>query len=221
MTGSRTVGLSLCFVLLVAQGFLAKETGLQEDRMAWLVGQQNFSERLPFFRDRIPIQTEQQNLSERFPFFRERIPIQTDVEDHMYLRLKVTRKIAEGEEKQNKTKLRIFFWPDTGNCSVSGQLENGVMRMNATFVVEKTKYEEGLCMTATPEVDPNGDQSVYTLPRSELLINGTATLDVTLEGNGTNMERYLATWGIIGFFVIFCALFFLVWWLLVFPGTAL
>ena len=160
-------------------------------------------------------------VNERFPFFTDRIRIQTDVKDHMYLRLKVSRKIAEGEEKQNKSKLRIFFWPDTGNCSVSGQLTNGVMRMNATFVVEKAKYEEGLCMTATREVDPNGDQSVYTLPRSELLINSAATLDVTLEGNGTDKERFVATWGVICFFTIFCVLFFLVWWLLVYPGTAL
>ena len=38
-------------------------------------------------------------------------------------------------------------------------------------LVAKTNYEEGLCMTPTPEVDPNSDQSVYTLPQSELLIN--------------------------------------------------
>ena len=197
------MGLSLFFVLLVAQGSLAQDgSGWQEDWKAWPVGEQNAT-------------------YERFPFFRDRIPIQTDVKDHMYLRLTVTRKIAEGQKKQNLTKLRIFIWPDTGNCSVSSQLTNGVMRMNATFVVEKAKYEEGLCMTATPEVDPNGDQSVYTLPRSELLINRTATLDVTLEGNGTNMERFVATWGVIGFYAIFSALFFLLWWLLVYPGTAL
>ena len=194
------------FVLFVAHGSFATQI---ENRHDVLIGQEN----------------ETYPLSERFPFFKDYIPIETDVTDHMYLSLKVTRKIAEGEEKQNETKLRIFFWPDTdGNCKVSkvnGQLTNGVMRMNATFVVEKAKYEDGLCMTATREVDPNGDQSVYTLPRSELIINSTATLDVTLEGNGSNMERYVATWGVIGFFIFFCALFFLLWWLLVYPGTAL
>jgi len=200
MRGYCTVGLTLFFVLFFAHGSFATQI---EDRQDVLIGQENETQ------------------SERFPFFKDHIPIETDVKDHMYLRLKVTRKIAEGEEKQNETKLRIFFWPDTGNCAVNGQLTNGVMRMNATFVVEKAKYEDGLCMTATREVDPNGDQSVYTLPRSELIINSTATLDVTLEGNGSNMERYVATWGVIGFFVIFCALFFLLWWLLVYPGTAL
>ena len=200
MTGSGSVGQALFFVLFVVRGSFAEQ--IEKRDLVGIGGQENAT-------------------SERFPFFTDRVPIETDVKDHMYLRLKVTRKIAKGETKQNETKLRIFFWPDTGNCSVSGQLSNGVMRMNTTFVMEKAKYKEGLCMTATPEVDPNGDQSVYTLPRSELLINSSATLDVTLEGNGTNMERYLATLGIVGFYAIFCSLFFLVWWLLVYPGTAL
>ena len=201
MSGYCTVCLTLFLALFLAQGSFAKQT---ENRVALLLGKHNVT------------------LSERFPFFTDRIQVnKTEVKDHVYLRLKIARKIAEGEEKENKTKLRIFIWPDTGNCSVSGQLTNGVMRMNATFVVEKAKYEEGLCMTATREVDPNGEQSVYTLPRSELLINSNATLDVTLEGNGTDEERYLATWGVICFYVIFCALFFLLWWLLVYPGTAL
>jgi len=200
MTCNYTVCLILFLAIFLAQGTFAKQT---EDRVALSLGKPN------------------ETLSERFPFFTDRIQVQTDVKDHMYLRLKVARKIAEGEDKENKTKLRIFFWPDTGNCAVSGQLTNGVMRMNATFVVEKAKYEEGLCMTATREVDPNGDQSVYTLPRSELLINSSATLEVTLEGNGTDMERYQATWVVICFYLSFSALFFLVWWLLVYPGTAL
>ena len=202
MTGNCTACLTLFFALLLVQGSFAQ---MPENRVAKLlqIGEQN------------------ETLSERFPFFTDRIEVKKeDVEEHTYLRLNIRRKLADGEVKENKTKLRIFFWPDTGNCSVSGQLTNGVMRMNATFVINKTLYEKGLCMTATREVDPNGDQSVYTLSRSELLINSTATLDVSLEGDGTDMERYQATWVVICFYLGFSALFFLVWWLLVYPGTA-
>ena len=93
------------------------------------------------------------------------------------------------------------------------------MRKKATFIVETAKYKDGLCMTATRDIDPNGNQSVWTLPPSKLQFN--ASYDVVLESNGTIGEWHLATWLVIGGYLVFCALFFLVWCLLVYPGTCL
>ena len=124
--------------------------------------------------------------------------------------------------------LRVFIWPNTGNCSISGQLTNGVMRKNVSFIVETSGYEKGLCMTATAEVDPLGNQTVWTLPldspklrQFDTFENFNATYEVILEGNGTTTEWHVATWLVVAVYTVFCAVFFLIWWLLVYPGTCL
>ena len=66
-----------------------------------------------------------------------------------------------------------------------------------------------------------GNQSVWTLDRSKLEINKSVTYDKILEGNGTVAEWHRATWLVIGGYLVFCTLFFLFWYLLVFPGTCL
>ena len=151
-----------------------------------------------------------------FPFFKHNLSLPTDAEEHPFLKLTVKRKNSSDDSL-----LRIFVWPDTGNCNISGQLTNGVMGQKATFIVETAQYKRGLCMTATQEVPPMGNQSVWTLEPSRLEINSSVTYEPILEGNGTTAEWYMATWIVIGFYVVFCALFFLIWYLLVFPGTCL
>ena len=136
------------------------------------------------------------------------------------MKLTVTRKNSS-ESESDLGLLRIFVWPDTDNCNISGQLTNGVMKQEATFILETGQYRKGLCMTATQEVPPMGNQSVWTLEPSRLDINSSETYNVTLEGNGTIAEWHLATWLVIGGYVVFCALFFLIWYLLVFPATCL
>ena len=83
-----------------------------------------------------------------FPFFKDPVALPSDADEHPFLKLTVTRKNSSGLYP-----LRIFIWPNTGSCNTSGQLTNGVMRLNATFVVETAQYRDGLCMTATQEVN--------------------------------------------------------------------
>ena len=163
-------------------------------------------------------------LRQTFPFFNDSIQLPQDSDDHQYLRLRISRRNeSEGEIEEDVPHLRVFIWPNTGNgnCSISGQLTNGVMRKKATFIVETAGYKEGLCLTATAEVDPLGNQSVWTLDPSRLVINSSASYNVTLEGNGTFEEWHMSTWLVVGAYMVFCVLFFLVWYLLVFPGTCL
>ena len=159
-----------------------------------------------------------------FPFFRDSLEPPSDAHDHPYLRLQISRKHQEEEEEEEVPHLRIFIWPNsnTGNCSISGQLTNGAMRKKATFIVETARYTEGLCVTATTEVDPRGNQSVWTLPHDKLRIDSfNTTYEVILEGNGTTTEWHEATWLVVVVYIVFCAVFFLLWWLLVYPGTCL
>ena len=151
-----------------------------------------------------------------FPIFKDALPLPSNADNHEYLRLTVTRK-----NTSDLNPLRIFIWPDTGSCNISGQLTNGVMRRKATFIVETAQYKRGLCMTATPEVPPMGNQSVWTLEPFRLEINSSGTYDRILEGNGTYEEWHVATWLVIGAYLAFCAFFFLIWYLLVFPGACL
>ena len=115
-----------------------------------------------------------------FPFFKV-VPFPRDVEDHPFLRLVVTKNISS--DSKDLGLLRIFIWPNKGNCSRSGQLTNGVMRRKATFLVETERYKEGLCMTVTPEVDPDGNRNVWTLPDSALQPDNLEAYDLVLEGN--------------------------------------
>ena len=107
--------------------------------------------------------------AEQFPFFKEGFPLPKDEDEHPFLRLKVTRKgSTEGVDEENDVdipKARIYIWPQTiaNNCDISGLLTNGVVRKRATFLVEKANYSKGLCMTATPEISPNGPQTVWTM----------------------------------------------------------
>ena len=166
-------------------------------------------------------------LRQTFPFFNDSIQLPKESDEHPYLRLRISRRNeSEGEIEEDVPHLRVFIWPNTGNgnCSISGQLTNGVMRKKATFIVETAGYKEGLCLTATAEVDPLGNQSVWTLPLDSPKLhidNFNATYEVILEGNGTMAEYHLATWLVVLVYVVFCAVFFLLWWLLVFPGTCL
>jgi len=141
------------------------------------------------------------------------------------LRLRISKKNeSEGavEKVETVPHLRVFIWPNTDNCNISGQLTNGVLRKKATFIVETARYKGGLCMTATPEVDPLGNQSVWTLPLESLMLHVDdfkTSYEVILEGNGTRTEYHRATWLVVLVYVVFCVVFFLLWWLLVFPGT--
>ena len=121
-----------------------------------------------------------------FPFFEDRVPFPRDVEDHPFLRLVVTRNLSS--DSKDLGLLRIFIWPNTGNCSRNGQLTNGVMRRKATFLVETERYKEGLCMTVTPEVDPDGNQNVWTLPDSALQLDNLEAYDRVMEGNDDDDE---------------------------------
>ena len=165
------------------------------------------------------------SLRKTFPFFNDSIQLdnRTDSDDHPYLRLRISRNESEDavEKVEKVPHLRVFIWPNTGNCNISGQLTNGVLRKKATFIVETARYKDGLCMTATPEVDPLGNQSVWTLPLDSLKLNITfkTSYEVILEGNGTRTEYHKATWLVVLVYVVFCVVFFLLWWLLVFPGT--
>ena len=157
-----------------------------------------------------------------FPFFKDSVELPPESDDHPYLRLRVSRKNEEEEEEEEVPHLRVFIWPNTGNCNISGQLTNGVMRKKATFIVETATYKDGLCITATAEVDPKGNQSVWTLPHDKLRIDSfNTTYEVILEGNGTTTEWHVATWLVVVVYVVFCAVFFLLWWWLVYPGTCL
>ena len=119
-----------------------------------------------------------------FPFFTDFVPFPRDVEDHPFLRLVVTRNLSS--DSKDLGLQRIFIWPNAGNCSRNGQLTNGVMRRKATFLVETERYKEGLCMTVTPEVDPDGNQNVWTLPDSALQLDNLEAYDRVLEGNDDN-----------------------------------
>ena len=183
----------------------------------------------------------------QFPFFRKNFPDDEDhrpFQDHPFLRLKVTRRNStEGADEENDvniTKARIYIWPQTDNCEISGLLTNGVVRKRATFLVEKANYSEGLCMTATPEISPNGHQTAWTMAlddngvvrkRASFLDdnfedfksyeNFNKTYEVVLEGNGTIEEWHIATWLVIGLYVAFCVGFFVIWYLIVYPGDCL
>ena len=153
-----------------------------------------------------------------FPFVNGPIPLPPDADEHPFMRLKVMRRNSSGLDH-----LRIFIWPNTGNCNTTGQLTNGVMRQKVTFIVETAKYKDGLCMTLTEEVDPNDGRSFWTLPPpSKLHIDSFNTsFDIILEGNGTFVEWHLATWLVIVGYIVFCTLFFLLWYHLMFPGHAM
>ena len=181
----------------------------------------------------------------KFPFFRKDFPLsEVNHTDHPFLRLKVTRRNstegADEESDKNITKARIYIWPQTGNCDISGLLTNGVVRKRATFLVEKANYSEGLCMTATPEISPNGHQTVWTMALDDSGVvrkrasflddnfedfksyeNFNKTYEVILEGNGTIEEWHIATWLVIGLYVAFCVGFFVIWYLIVYPGDCL
>ena len=208
MGSSRPMGLGLFFMLLIARGS----------------GDEDLSDDLPPGSDKNCPQT--CPLRKTFPFFTDCIQPtnQTDLHDHPYLRLRISRKNeSEGgvEKVEEVPHLRVFIWPNTDNCNISGQLTNGVLRKKATFIVETDRYKGGLCMTATPEVDPLGNQSVWTLPLDSLKLHDDfkTTYEVILEGNGTRTEYHVATWLVVLVYVVFCVVFFLFWWLLVFPGT--
>ena len=114
-------------------------------------------------------------------------------------------------------------------------MTNGVMRRKATFLVETEQYKEGLCMMVTPEFDPDGNRNVWTLPDSALQLENLEAYDLVLEGNdddeynddgvlegnGTVGEWHMATWVVIGLYIVFSAFFFVIWWLLIYPGTCL
>ena len=187
----------------------------------------------------------------KFPFFRKDFPLsEVNHTDHPFLRLKVTRRNStEGADEENDvniTKARIYIWPQTVNCDIGGLLTNGVVRKRATFLVEKANYSEGLCMTATPEISPNGHQTVWTMALDdngvvrkranflddnfedsnqfktfESYENFDKTYEVVLEGNGTIEEWHIATWLVIGLYVVFCVGFFVIWYLIVYPGDCL
>ena len=123
-----------------------------------------------------------------FPFFKDPVPFPQDVEDHPFLRLVVTRNMSS--DSKDLGLQRIFIWPNTGNCSRNGQLTNGVMRRKATFLVETERYKEGLCMTVTPEVDPDGNRNVWTLPDSALQLDNLEAYDLVLEGNDDDDDDY-------------------------------
>ena len=199
MGSYHPVGLALLFMLLIARGS-GEGSGLAED---FQPGSEGIAPTICSWRP-------------TFPFFNFNFTLPLDADEHQFLKLTVTRK-----NSSDPNLLRIFVWPDTGNCNISGQLTNGVMRQKATFIVETAQYKKGLCMTATQEVPPMGNQSVWTLEPSRLEINGSVIYDPILEGNGTFAEWNMATWLVIGFYVVFCALFFLIWYLLVYPGTCL
>ena len=209
MGSSRPIGLGLFFMLLIARGS----------------GDEDLSDDLPPGSDKNCPQT--CPLRKTFPFFNESIQLPQDFNDHPYLRLRISRKNESegGVEKVEKVPhLRVFIWPNTSNCGISGQLTNGVLRKKATFIVETARYKGGLCMTATPEVDPLGNQSVWTLPLDSLELDiddFKTSYEVKLEGNGTRSEYHKATWLVVLVYVFFCVIFFLLWWLLVFPGTCL
>jgi len=202
MASSHPVGLALFFMFLVASGS-GESSGLvrnfQSDNM----------------------EPTECSWRPTFPFFKDALSLPSDADEHPYLKLTLTRLTDTRKNSSDLDLLRIFVWPDTGNCNISGQLTNGVMRRNLTFIVETAQYERGLCMTATQEVPPMGNQSVWTLEPSRLEINSSETYNVTLEGNGTIAEWHTATWLVIGAYIVFCSLFFLIWYLLVFPGTCL
>ena len=109
--------------------------------------------------------------AEQFPFFKKGFPLSGNESDHPFLRLKVTRRNStEGVDEENDVdipKARIYIWPQSlgqpDNCKIGGLLTNGVVRKRATFLVEKANYSKGLCMTATPEISPNGPQTVWTM----------------------------------------------------------
>ena len=48
---------------------------------------------------------------------------------------------------------------------------------------ETERYKNGLCMTVTPEVDPDGNRNVWTLPDSDLQPDNLEAYDFVLEGN--------------------------------------
>ena len=105
-----------------------------------------------------------------FPFFKRPVPPSEDEDpfpNHPFLRLKVTRRNStEGADEENDVnipKARIYIWPQSDNCKIGGLLTNGGVRKRATFLVEKANYSKGLCMTATPEISPNGPQTVWTM----------------------------------------------------------
>ena len=202
MASSHPVGLALFFMFLVASGS-GESSGLVRD----------------FKSD--DMEPTQCSWRPTFPFFKDALPLPADADEHPYLKLTLTRLTDTRKNSSDLDLLRIFVWPDTGDCNISGQLTNGVMRRNLTFIVETAQYQNGLCMTATQEVPPMGNQSVWTLEPSRLEINSSETYNVTLEGNGTIAEWHTATWLVIGAYIVFCSLFFLIWYLLVFPGTCL
>ena len=114
----------------------------------------------------------EQRHAKQFPFFKKLFPDpfpedEDPFPNHPFLRLKVTRRNStEGADEENDVnipKARIYIWPQRGNCKISGLLTNGVVRKRATFLVEKANYSKGLCMTATPEISPNGPQTVWTM----------------------------------------------------------
>ena len=51
--------------------------------------------------------------------------------------------------------------------------------------------------------------------------NFEKTYEVVLEGNGTIEEWHKATWLVIAVYVVFCVGFFVVWYLIVYPGDCL
>ena len=218
MASYHFVGLWLIFMLLIAHG-----SGESSDEGSGEVSDEGLGEGSGLAED-FPPEWETSRLDlpficsswPTFPFFKDPVPLPSDADEHPFLKLTVTRK-----NSSDLYPLRIFIWPNTGNCNTSGQLTNGVMRLKATFVVETAQYKDGLCMTATQEVWPMGNQSVWTLDRSRLEINKSVTYDRILEGNGTVAEWHRATWLVIGSYLAFCTLFFLIWYLLVFPGTCL
>ena len=173
------------------------------------------------------------SVPDAFPFFKKGFNLSGDEVDHPFLRLKVTRRgSTEGADEENDVnipKARIYIWPQSDNCKIGGLLTNGVVRKRATFLVEKANYSEGLCMTATPEISPNGHQTVWTMVLNELnnsedfksYENFNKRYEVLLEGNGTIEEWHIATWLVIAVYVAFCVGFFVVWYLIVYPGDCL
>ena len=153
MASSHPVGLALFFMLLVARG-----SGESSGRVVhFKSGSDNKSPTQCSWRP-------------TFPFFKDALPLPPNADEHPFLKLTVTRKNSSDLDLI----LRIFVWPDTGNCNISSQLTNGLMRRNLTFVVETSQYKKGLCMTATQEGPPlESNQSVWTLEPSRLEINSS------------------------------------------------